>query len=140
LDGECSSIKADGTRCRGIAIRGSAYCPAHDPATQERRRRGASKGGRATKGSSGRQELAEIRTFLQGALTQMWRPWDPEEAKEKGVPPRTLDRGDAAVVTQLCNVRLRLVETERKLIETEELAARLERIEQHLEQRRRFYG
>ena len=59
---ECSGIKANGERCRGIAKAGSDYCPAHDPARTQARREAASKAARA-KGPVG--EIVEIKACIR---------------------------------------------------------------------------
>ena len=61
----CSGIKADGGRCRAIAIGGSAYCHAHHPDRAERRSRAASKGGK--RGGRGRPlvELGDVKDRLR---------------------------------------------------------------------------
>jgi hypothetical protein len=47
-----------------------------------------------------------------------------------------VDRGAAAVVNQLLNTVVRVVEQQRKIRETEELAARLEALEEVLKGRK----
>jgi hypothetical protein len=115
----CSGIKADGTRCKAQAIRGSAYCVGHDPEQTEARRRRASKGGR--RGGRGRpvaqlgalrDENADIRhRLLEGALLP----------------------GVAAVAIQSINCDIRAVATTLKAKEQEELVERLESLEEALE-------
>lgn len=45
----CKAIRRTGGPCRGVPLHGSDLCPAHHPATQEARRAGSSKGGRAAR-------------------------------------------------------------------------------------------
>jgi hypothetical protein len=117
----CQRIKADGERCRGVPIDGSEWCAAHHPATQEKRLIGARRGGRlAGRGrplSGG--ELAEVKQILADACSQLLKP--PGE--------RDLDRQDAVVLSQLCNTRLRALETERRTVEHDDLLQRLEELE-----------
>jgi hypothetical protein len=119
---QCQRIKADGERCRGVPIDGSEWCAAHHPSTQEKRLIGARRGGRlAGKGrplSGG--ELAEVKQILAHACDQLLKP--PGE--------RDLDRQDAVVLSQLCNTRLRALETERRTVEHDDLLQRLEELEE----------
>src|SRR5215208_2274052 len=123
----CSGIKADGTRCKAQAIRGSAYCVGHDPDQAEARHRRASKGGK--RGGRGRpvSELSRLGARL-------------EELAEK-VLKGEVDRGDAAVAGQLLGtsracLRDVLSATEEQLREqVEELEAIAE--EQRMQDRER---
>ena len=108
----CAFIKGDGERCRGVAIRASDYCAAHDPSTQERRRAGASRGGRAR----GTSEISEVKRQLA-------------RLAEDTLAGR-VDRGVAVAVTQIRNTQLRALALERDLREQEEFEARLEALEQ----------
>jgi Skp family chaperone for outer membrane proteins len=112
----CASITSKGTRCKGIAIDGYDYCYAHSPDRAEERRRWASKGGRRGgrgRGSSG--ELAELKDQLQDLTDR--------------VLAGKLDQKAAAVCGQLLNVKLRVLEQERRWKETEEHEERLEALE-----------
>jgi hypothetical protein len=68
----CPVIKPNGERCRGIVGAGNDYCPAHDPARKDARRRAASKAARSKpdariKGVKGQlQDLAD--RVLSGEL------------------------------------------------------------------------
>ena len=86
-------------------------CWAHDPKNAERRRKGASRGGRA----KASRELPAIKSLLAD-LTER-------------VLSGELETGRAAVANQLVNTRLRAIEQERKIRETEELEERLEALE-----------
>jgi hypothetical protein len=116
---KCSGITRTGTRCEGVAIRGSDYCYAHDPARAEQRRRNASKGGR--RGGRGRPsaELARLQSHF-------------EELAEK-VLNGEVDRGVGAVVGQLLNGARACVRDGLAAREQEELVARLEALEAALE-------
>jgi hypothetical protein len=114
LAGRCSAIKPDGERCRGIAATGSEWCPAHDPAREEARRRAASKGGRS-RGSGG--EIARLKDQLEDLAS--------------GVLSGDVERGAAIAVNQIINTRARLIELERKIHEQEVLERRIEALEEH---------
>lgn len=86
----CSVIKANGERCRGIAATGSDYCPAHDPARAEQRKRSARKAARSKDGG------AELRVLKRGIRTVT-----------AAVLSGRLDRGRAAVGLQGYNLLLR---------------------------------
>jgi hypothetical protein len=82
-----------------------------DPKNAERRRKGASRGGKA----KANRELPAIKTLLEN-LTDRVLSGD-------------LPTGPAAVANQLINTRLRAIEQERKNRETEDLEARIEALE-----------
>ncbi len=107
----CSAIKPDGERCRGIAGRNSEWCPAHDPARADARKRNASKAAR----SKPNRELVDIKTRLR-------------ELADDVLAGR-VDRGDAAVAGQLLNTVIRALALETKVREQEEVLERLEVLE-----------
>jgi hypothetical protein len=113
----CPAIKSDGERCKGIVGTGSDYCPPHDPARKGARRRAASKAARS-KPDAG----------LKGVKNQL------QDLADR-VLSGDLERGDAAVVSQVLNVKLRAHELERKWKELGELEDRLEAIERVLKGR-----
>src|SRR5215203_7022956 len=110
----CSGIRADGGRCRAQAITDTDWCFNHHPDYEEQRRRRASKGGK--RGGRGRPqvELADIKRRLSNLAD--------------GVLAEDVDKGVAAVASQVLNVYLRAVSVEMKVREAEELEARLERL------------
>ncbi len=118
----CSGIKADGGRCRAIAIGGSDYCHAHHPDRAERRSRAASKGGK--RGGRGRPvaELAALRTENAEIRRRLL---------EDELAPNV-----AAVAVQSLNTDARLVVAALKAREQEELVERLEQLETLLEHQR----
>jgi hypothetical protein len=118
----CSTIKANGQRCAGRAIAGSQWCWNHDPAYAEARRRNASKGGK--RGGRGRPsaELARLQERL-------------EDLADK-VLSGEVERGVGAVVGQLLNGARACVRDGLAAREQEILVARLEEVEQILEQRK----
>ena len=119
----CSGIKADGGRCQAQAIRDSQWCFSHHPDYAEQRRRRASRGGK--RGGRGRPqaELGCIKDRLSDLADD--------------VLAGRVDRGDAAVVSQVYNVYLRAITTELKLKEVVELEERIAALEQHGGEERR---
>jgi hypothetical protein len=111
----CTAIKPSGERCKGRAIEGSEWCWNHDPAHAEERRRHGSRGGK--RGGRGRPqtELANIKDRLSGLADD--------------VLAENVDKGVAAVASQVLNVFLRAVSMEMKLREVEELERRMDEIE-----------
>ena len=118
----CSAIKADGGRCRAIAIGDSYWCHAHHPDRAERRSRAASRGGR--RGGRGRPllELGEIKDRIR------------EMAED--VRAGKMDRSDAAVCGQLYGTLIRCVSVELKAREQLELIERVEELERLLESKK----
>ena len=108
---QCTAVKRNTERCTLPANGPQGLCWAHDPANAEKRRRGASRGGKAR----ANRELTGLKTQLQD-LTH-------------DVLAGDLETGRAAVANQLINTRLRAIELERKIKETDELEARLEALE-----------
>jgi hypothetical protein len=111
----CSAIKGNGERCRGIAATGSDYCPAHDPARAEERKRAASKAARARHDPEIR-ELKELLKDLYAAVLE-----------------GRVERAAAAVANQVANTRLRALEVERRIREQDELEGQLDELEAMLE-------
>ncbi len=108
----CSAIKPNGERCRGIAKAGSDWCPAHDPARAEERKRAASKAAR----SKPSRELVEIKRELRIVIG--------------GVLSGRIERSVGAVAFQGFNSLLKAVEVERRVKETEELEERIRQMEE----------
>jgi hypothetical protein len=109
---QCTAVKRNGGRCTLPANGPQGLCWAHDPANAEKRRRGASRGGKA----KANREIAAIKGQLEDLV--------------RDVLAGDLETGRAAVANQLINTRLRAIELERKIRETEELEARIEALEQ----------
>ncbi len=114
----CSGITRSGTRCERSADGPNGLCWAHDPANAEKRRRLASKAGKAKPD----RELSEIKTRLSDLATD--------------VLEERVDKGAAAVAGQLLNTYIRAVSVELKAREQLELIERLEALEGALETRR----
>ena len=118
----CKATKRNGEPCTLPANGQQGLCWAHDPKNAERRRKGASRGGRA----KASRELPSIKTLL-------------EDLTER-VLSGELETGRAAVANQLINTRLRAIEQERKNKETEELAERVQELERRLSVNQRQKG
>jgi hypothetical protein len=116
----CSGFRADGGRCGAQAIRNTEFCVNHRPDYEAARRRRNSKGGK--RGGRGRPqaELADIKRRLSDLAHDV-----VEERVDKGV---------AAVASQILNVYLRAVSVELSVREQLELIERLEALEGAVEQ------
>jgi hypothetical protein len=110
-----------GGRCKAEAMPEAEWCWNHPDYEQARRRR-ASKGGK--RGGRGRPqaELSDIKRRLSDLAD------DVLEGRQ--------DKAVAAVASQVLNVYLRAISIETKLKEQFELVARLEALEEGLEQSR----
>lgn len=112
----CSSIKADGGRCKREAMPGSEYCYSHDPSLAQRRKSNASKGGK--RGGRGRAgvsgELSEIKAELQRIAK---------------VAPGSEETKGYSVAVQALNVVLRALAEEREQKHQGELIERIEALE-----------
>jgi hypothetical protein len=125
----CAAIKANGDRCKVEAIPDAEWCWSHHPDYAEQRRRRASKGGK--RGGRGRP-LAEL-TNIKARLSEL----------AEHVLNGEVDKGVAAVASQVFNVYLRAVSVELKVRELTELEQRLEELEASLERQntnRQRYG
>jgi len=118
----CAAIKANGERCRLDAQEKQDTCWAHSPENSERRRKRASRGGRA----KANRELPSIKALLEDLTEQ--------------VLSGELPTGPAAVANQLINTRLRAIELERKIREAEEIEERLSALEALARNRGRGWG
>jgi hypothetical protein len=117
LPSTCTATKRNGEPCTLPSNGPSGLCWAHDPANAERRRRGQSRGGK----NKPSRELVSIK----GRLSDL----------ADDVLAERVDKGVAAVAGQVLNVYLRAVSVELKAREQEELVARLEVLEEALQQR-----
>jgi hypothetical protein len=118
----CAAIQPNGERCKVEAIPGAEWCWSHHPDYEDQRRRRASKGGR--RGGRGRPQ-AELATIKHKLLDLA-----------DDVLAETVDKGVAAVASQVLNVYLRAVSVELKAREQMELIERLETLEAALESRK----
>jgi hypothetical protein len=124
----CAGIRADGARCRALAIRESEWCFNHHPNYEGARKQRASKGGK--RGGRGRPQ-AELAALKDRLITL-----------GEDVLAGTIDRSDAAVAGQLWNIAIGAIRVALKAKETEELEVRLAELEAALEahQKERSYG
>jgi predicted RNA-binding Zn ribbon-like protein len=115
----CPGTKRDGSRCTVTVEPPQTYCWWHDPANAEQRKVAASRGGK--RGGRGRPqaELANIKQRLSDLADD--------------VLAERVDKGVAAVASQVLNVYLRAVSVELKAREQLELTERLEVLEEALE-------
>ena len=118
LTSTCTATKRDGSPCTLPSYGSDGLCWAHDPKNAERRRRGQSRGGK----NKPSRELVGIKQRLSDLA---------EDVLEEKV-----DKGVAAVASQVLNVYLRAVSVELKVKEQLELTERLEALEQALEQQK----
>jgi hypothetical protein len=107
----CGGTKRDGSPCTATVEPPQRFCWWHDPANAQQRRRAASKAGK----SKPSRELVGIKQRLSDLADDVL-----EEKVDKGV---------AAVASQVLNVYLRVVSMEMKLREVEELERRMEELE-----------
>jgi hypothetical protein len=120
----CAGTKRDGAPCTATVEPPQRFCWWHNPANADKRRRAASKAGKAKPN----RELASIKRRLSDLADD--------------VLADKVDKGVAAVASQVLNVYLRAVSVELKAREQLELVERLEALEEALEQRKgeRRYG
>ena len=111
MAGQCTAVKRDGEPCTLPANGQQGLCWAHDPKNAERRRRGASRGGRA----KASRELPQLKTLLADLTDK--------------VLSGELETGRVAVANQLINTRLRAVEVERKIREMDDIEERIAALE-----------
>ena len=100
----CRGTKRDGSQCVVSVDPPPSYCWYHDTNS----RRAASKGGKGRPSREIRSLKKQLEELAENVL--------------KG----DVDRGDAAVVTQVVNARARLIELERRIREQEEILDRIE--------------
>jgi hypothetical protein len=113
---QCIGVKPNGELCQGVAVRGSDYCPAHDPRRKEARKRSASKAAKAKKPA---REVSDVKLEVADLIRQ--------------VREKEMERADAIACGQLYNVVLRAVSVGLKVHETQVLEARVEELERLLE-------
>jgi hypothetical protein len=120
----CAGTKRDNSPCTATVEPPRRFCWWHDPANADKRRRAASKAGKAKPN----RELASIKTRLSDLADD--------------VLADKVDKGVAAVASQVLNVYLRAMSVELRVREQMELIERLESLEEGLEQQRgkRRYG
>jgi hypothetical protein len=114
----CAGIKRDNSPCTATVEPPQRFCWWHDPANADKRRRAASKAGK----SKPSRELAGIKQRLSDLADD--------------VLTGEVDKGVAAVASQVLNVYLRAVSVELKANEQLELIERLESLEEALKGRK----
>ena len=110
----CAGTTKYGRPCPNAPQPDNDVCWHHDPELAERRSRNARAGGRAVH-SPVTLEIQELKDELRSLIRK--------------VKEGTMASGPASVITQLSNVLLRAIETERKIRETEDLEERLAALE-----------
>jgi phage-related tail protein len=111
----CAGTKRDNSPCTATVEPPQEYCWWHDPANADKRRRAASKAGKAKPN----RELSWIKQRLSDLAD------DVLEGRQ--------ERAVAAVASQVLNVYLRAVSVELKAREQMELIERLEALEEGLQ-------
>ncbi len=112
---KCSAITLGGAPCKGLVQPGNDYCPAHDPARQDARRRAATRAGQAKPG----RELTEAKRDILDVI--------------EGVRKKSIERPVGAVVFQGYNTFLKALDVERRWRENEEMARELEKLRELVE-------
>ncbi len=108
---QCKATKRDGSPCTLPSNGSSGLCWAHDPANEERRRRGQSRGGRA----KASRELVEAKNAILTAI--------------EDVRSGALEKSVGAVMFQGYGTLIRAIEQERKVKENEDLEGRIAALE-----------
>ena len=108
---QCTAVKRNGEPCTLPANGPQGLCWAHDPANAEKRRRGASRGGKGKANGDIRDLKRRISEVIDAVL----------EGSQ--------DRGRAAVAIQGFNALKGVLELERRVKETDELEARIVALE-----------
>src|SRR5215211_6981352 len=111
LMAKCAANTRNGRPCRGIVRLGSDYCPAHDPARADARRKAASKAARSKPGGEIKALKDQLKKLTADVLAGR-------------VGPKA-----GAVVAQAANVYARLIQLEMKVKELDEFEARLAALE-----------
>ena len=118
MNSKSAAIAGSGEPCRGLVRVGNDYCPAHDPARAEDRRRAASKAARSKPSVELHVVKQQLRDIADGVLAG------------------DIDKGTGSVAAQVLGVFTRVVEVERRVREQDELLERLDALEQAAQGRR----
>lgn len=118
----CAGFKPSGEPCERIVKASQTYCFSHDPERAEERRRNASRAGKG----GGTTEIRSLKKQLEDLA--------------QDVLAGRVERGNAVVVNQILNTRLRALELERKIREQEEIIERIEALEGQQGQGGRAWG
>ena len=123
MNGQCSGITREGSRCTRSVEGPNGLCWLHDPSRSADRSRAASKAGKAKPN----RELTDVKDRLRAMI--------------EDVGNGKMVRADAAVCGQLYNTLIRAISVELRLREVEELAREVEELRDALEvQRDRRWG
>ena len=107
----CAGTKRNGSPCAVSVPVEQEYCWWHSPVNAEARQQAASRGGRAKSNPLARSLHSQLEKLAGDVASGELAPYK------------------AAVIVQVVNARIRLVEVERRVTEQEELLERLERLE-----------
>ena len=119
----CLGTKRDNSPCTVSVEPPQTFCWWHDPANAEARKQAATRGGKRAGRGRPQAELSDIKRRLSDLADD--------------VLAGRQDKAVAAVASQVLNVYLRAISIEMKLKEHLELVARLEALEEGLEQNKR---
>lgn len=111
---QCSGITRSGTRCTAGVSPGAEYCPNHDPARADARRRHAAKAG----SSRPNRDVAR----LKSKVAELYRQVEAGETEARV----------GAVLAQIANTEIRVLETERKIRDQDDIEERLAELEGQL--------
>ena len=108
---QCGANKRNGSPCTVSVPVEQEYCWWHSPANAQARQQAASRDGRAKSNPLARSLHRQLENLAEDVASGELAPYK------------------AAVIVQVVNARIRLVEVERRVNEQEELLERLERLE-----------
>jgi hypothetical protein len=108
---QCRATKRDGSRCTLPAGGQQGLCWAHNPANHEKRRRTASRGGKA----KATREVRDLKTSIKELIGKV------EAGELESTPANTMIRG--------YSVLLEVIKLERGVYVEEELAARIRELQ-----------
>lgn len=109
----CAGTGRNGSPCTVSVEVEQEYCWWPSPANAEARQQAASRGGRAKSNPLARSLHRQLENLADDVATGALAPYK------------------AAVIVQVVNARIRLVEVERRVAEQEDLLARLEQLERN---------
>jgi hypothetical protein len=108
---QCAGTKRNGSPCTVSVPVEQEYCWWHSPVNAEARRQAASRGGKAKANPLTRTLHRQLEKLTEDVATGALAPYK------------------AAVIVQVVNARIRLVEVERRVQEQDDLLERLEQLE-----------
>ena len=118
----CGAKKPDGSACERIVAASGQRCYSHDPSRKDDRRRSAS--------TAAKSKLSSEIVAIRAEARQIMQDLRDEE----------IDRGDANVLLQGCNLLLRTVAEGRKQSEFDDIRGEMAELRSLFEQRRETYG